>query len=297
MSRRALPLAVPVPFRAPSSSLALRADLVEVLGVVDALHELAKPELGTIVGAALADLLPHVEPRADRLVIDLELAIAVGFAVRIFETLGLRKERDDTSVPVSTWNVIAWAAMEQAGGAPDRHVPWIAYGVHAGYYVSRIGRPAITTVRDAFEHWQAGRSPVTHTVTWEGRLVADFGVDGEGRIGAQNYLPLRPAGIERLHDQGCSRPRGTTTPNGEAENAPVAHSASTPSSRFDGSLHSREQQLTCIRSRNGLLGGALTLLRMRHQRCPGARARGRRHRTRQHPRPFERFRRRLRQRS
>ena len=212
---------MPVPFRTPSSSISSRTALIDVLTVVDALHDLAKPEHGTVVAAAIADLVEIAEPRAPRLIIDLELAIAVGFAVRRFETLRLRRERD--GVPPETWDVLAWAAMEQAGDAPERHVPWIGYGVYAGYYVSRRGRAAIDAVRTEFEHWVASRAPMTHSAYWEGRFMADFGVDGSGRIVAHNYLPLRPAGAERMHDQllfdtawddfaeqlGRGRPNGT----------------------------------------------------------------------------------------
>jgi hypothetical protein len=172
-----------------------------VLSVVDSLHDLAKPEHGTVIASAITDLVERAEPRAPRLIIDIELAIAVGVAIRRFETLALRSERDNESVQTSTWDVIAWGAMEQSGGAPERHVPWVAYGVHAGYYVSRVGRPAIAEIRRAFEAWLLGRGSVTHSVYWEGRLVGDFGVDATGRMGAHSYLPLRPSGAERMHDQ------------------------------------------------------------------------------------------------
>jgi hypothetical protein len=220
--RRALPLSVPVPFRTPSSAIATRDALIGVLTVVDALHDIAKPEHGTVVAGAIGDLVAVAEPRAPRLVIDLELSIAVGFAIRRFETLGMRSERDDT-VATSTWDVISWAAMEQAGGAPERHVPWIAYGVLAGYFISRHGRAAMTAVRDELEVWIRARGRVTHSAHWEGRLVADFGIDSTDRMTAYSYLPLRPSGPERMHDQllfdaawddyaeslGRGRPNGT----------------------------------------------------------------------------------------
>jgi hypothetical protein len=206
-----------------SSAVGDRAALVEVLVVIDALHELAKPEQGTVVATALVDLVAAAEPAAPRLVLDLELAIAVGVAVRRFEVLDPRAAREDGAVRVETWDVLAWAAMEQAGEAPERHVPWIAYGVLVGYYVSRLGRPAITAVRDELARWVATRGTVTHSVRWEGRLLADFGVDRDGRMFAHSYLPLRPAGAERLHDEllfdtawdefadglGRGRPNGT----------------------------------------------------------------------------------------
>jgi hypothetical protein len=198
--RTRLPLTVPVPFRTPTTAVATRAELLEMLTVVDALHDLTKAEQGTVVAGALRDIVDQAEPRADDLVIDLELAIAVGVAVSHFESLVGRAPNDDT-VTLATWNVLAWAAMEHAGGAPERHGPWIAYGVLTGYYVARVGRPAVSATRAALEKWMRERIPPIYSARWEGRLVGDFGIDADGRIAAYNYLPLRPSGIEHLHDE------------------------------------------------------------------------------------------------
>jgi hypothetical protein len=198
--RQTMRLAVPQPFQVPASHLESRDELVEVLATVAALQELCKPEEGAMVVGSFADWLVAADPLATRIVYDVELATATGFAAHRFEALvGRGGGRDE--IDRSTFEVLAWAAMEQAGTAPERHGPWIAYGIQVGYFVARRGRAGIGEVQEILQDWVRARVPTTHTAFWEGRLIADFGLTSTRRVVGYSYLPLRPVGIERMHDE------------------------------------------------------------------------------------------------
>lgn len=200
-SPNGLPLTLPTPFATPHAAFTTRAELVDVLTFVDELHDATVPAEGGFAAGALTEEVLLAEPTAgSSLFEDLATAVAVGKAAdRVASTRPVLAVGADHVHPL-VQHVLAWAAMEQALDAPERHAPWIAYATHLGHLLARQGDAALRPALAALAQWRAACPPMTHSAYFEHRLVLDIGSSPEHGVVARNYLPQRPAGIEHAHD-------------------------------------------------------------------------------------------------
>ena len=195
-----VPLELPRPFQVSVASFTTTRELVEVLELIDAIHDATHPEDGGFPTSALLELLTLVEPAATNLFDDFAMALAVGFAVhRIARDRPALATADDQVAPL-VMHVLAWAAMEQGADAPERHGPWISYATQLGYVLARRGPGALRAAMADLVTWHAANPPMSHSAYFDQRLVLDIGTAEDGAVVARSYLPVRPAGIEHAHD-------------------------------------------------------------------------------------------------
>ena len=168
--------------------------------MIDELRRATRPDDGTFPASSFAQSLARVEPAATNLVDDIATAVAVGLGVhRVAKDRPELAVADDEVVPL-VMHVLAWAAMEQAADAPERHGPWIAYATQLGYVLARRGPGALRTAISDLDNWHANSPTMTHSAYFDQRLVLDIGTAEDGTVVGRSYMPLRPAGIEHAHD-------------------------------------------------------------------------------------------------
>jgi hypothetical protein len=199
--QRTEPLLVPKPFVTPSATFASRAELVEVLGLIDQLHEEPDQNEGAFIAGAFADELLAAEPMAPNVAADFAAAVSIGLSLdRVARQLPALQAPADQIHPV-VGRALAWAAMEFAAGAPERHGPWIAYGAQLGFVIARRGNAQVRGALSELTAWRHSCPPMSHSAYFEQRLVLDIGAGADGSVVARKYMPLRPAGTESEHDQ------------------------------------------------------------------------------------------------
>jgi hypothetical protein len=192
---------MPKPFQASVVAFTTSQELVDVLGLLDELHEATVPEEGVFYANAFARELAAMEPAAPTLADDFAAAIAVGIGVhRVAERRPALHTPTDEIAPIVA-HVLGWAAMEQAAEAPERHGPWISYATQLGHVLARRGAGALRIALSDIVDWHAGCPEMTHSAYFDQRLVLDIGTAIDGAVVARNYMPLRPAGIEHAHDR------------------------------------------------------------------------------------------------
>jgi hypothetical protein len=195
-----VPLELPRPFQGSLASFTTTRELVDVLALIDELHDKTHPEDGGFPTSALLELLALVEPSATNLFDDFAMGVAVGFAVhRVTRDRPALATPDDQVAPM-VMHALAWAAMEQGADAPERHGPWIGYATQLGYVLARRGAGALRAAMAELSSWHLSSPPMTHSAYFDQRLVLDIGTADDGAVVARSYLPLRPAGIEHAHD-------------------------------------------------------------------------------------------------
>jgi hypothetical protein len=192
---------MPKPFQAPVVAFTASQDLIDVLCLLDELHEATVPDEGAFYANAFARELAAVEPAAPNVTDDFAAAIAVGIGVhRIIERRPALRTPPGEVMPI-VMHVLGWAAMEQAAEAPERHSPWISYGTNLGFVLAQQGAGALRAAMADLASWHAMCPEMTHSAYFDQRLVLDIGASHDGAVVARNYLPPRPAGIEHAHDR------------------------------------------------------------------------------------------------
>lgn len=194
-------LTLPQPFQTPHAAFTTRAELIDVLSFVDVLHEATIASEGLFYANTLAEEIGASEPAAASSVVDdIATAVAVGIAVHRVASSRQGLVLGPDQVDPLVCNVLAWAAMEQALDAPERHGPWIAYATHLGQLIAMQGNAVLRPALAGLQTWRSQTPAMSHSAYFEHRLVLDIGSSPENGVVARNYLPPRPAGIEHAHD-------------------------------------------------------------------------------------------------